>query len=301
MDNREFRDSLIKEKKKYFIAAVFEAADKLKVKHPIVKIWECPYGNYNPDEIAHCHHAMGMICISERMLERRNFEDLVETATHEVTHLLYPNHDHEFHQTHQSLMETSWRPPSGVGISAFSEADLSKPRPKYKPSKPDIKHCNYYQSSNHKKGKLKKCSYCKKTFCEKHNRPRKAGIIDPSDPNRSREEDFESSHPCIGYGSYLSEKKKIEEEAYAAALEKMFRKNKIQKDFYILEDKNEKIVSGFEPVTSDGDEKEEDIRPTEEDLENLEEELEKDREIFKKKRREKRKMKIKKFFKKFFN
>ena len=138
MENRDFKEGLLKDKKKKFKLAVMESADKLGVKQPVVKFWECPYQQYSPDEIAHCHHDNYMICISERRLEQRTDEQIMETATHEVTHLKHPDHSDSFHNTHQELMASSWRPPTGVGITAFSESDLQKIKHiKHKPSKPD--------------------------------------------------------------------------------------------------------------------------------------------------------------------
>ncbi|MEK6844392.1 MAG: hypothetical protein AABX83_03100 [Nanoarchaeota archaeon] len=238
MENRDFKESLLKDKKKKFKMAVMEAADRLGVRQPVVKFWECPYQPYNPDEIAHCHHEMFMICISERRLDQRTDEDIIETATHEVTHLKHPDHSSSFHNTHQNLMASSWRPPSGVGITAFSEADLQRSISKSKPSKPDKRHCNYYQTKQHSKQKLEQCKYCQRWFCKEHIEARPAGLTNFEDYNKlskdlQEEVNNKNTHPCLGYNDYFEKKAKEQSEKYGEALNRILGTKRKRESSYV--------------------------------------------------------------------
>jgi len=228
MENKGFKEGLLKDKIKKFKFAVIEAAEKLGVKQPPVKIWNCP--TLRDNAIAHCHLDSGMICITEKKLVRLSDEEIFETATHEVTHLVHGNHEYRFQNTHNDLKTATWRAPTGVGIQSYSEADLARPVKKSKPSKPDNKKCNYYQGSEHKKGKLLQCSYCKGYFCELHSNPRPAGTRSLDDYNSlSREMQEEvnnpNSHPCISYLAYFEKKAKEQERRYGDALNRVLSKS----------------------------------------------------------------------------
>jgi len=232
----DYSDRFLKDKVKKFKETVIEASMKLGVKQPIVKIWECPYGDYNSDEIAHCHHERGMICISERRLKTMSYDKIIDTATHEVAHLKNPDHSASFHGTHQDLKSSTWRPPSGMGITSFSESDFKDlPARKHIPYKPDKRKCNYYQGSDHQKGDLAQCKYCQRYFCKIHIKPRPAGVRQFQDYNKlSKELQDEAnnpdSHPCIQYTEYFDNKAKEQNEKYIVALDKLFGKKRRYKE-----------------------------------------------------------------------
>ena len=228
MDVRKFGKELLEEKKIMFKEAAKNAAKDLGVRIPIINFWDCP--DNTEGEIAHCHPDKEMICISETKLKQLKFEEIINTATHEVTHLRELSHNPTFHKIHQKVKATTWSPPSG-GVVSFSEKDLegpvSKP-PKYKPNK---KKCNYYHAEKHSKGKLKQCEYCKMYFCVKHIKPRPAGLTRFRDridlPEKLRKELHNpNSHPCIQYGEQFEKKEKEEKKRYGKALSKALKREK---------------------------------------------------------------------------
>ncbi len=222
MGTSKIEKELLKEKSKKFKLAIFEAAERLDVPQPIVRIWDCP--SSKGEEIAHCHVSTGEICISESKLKTLDEEEITNTANHEVAHLKEPNHSSFFHETHQALNASTWKPPIG-GIISFSEADLKKWKPeKIRANKIDKESCNYYQADNHSKGRLTRCKYCKKFFCLSHVNPRPARLKNLKDDNLLNSELQEElhnphSHPCIQYNVYFEEKKRLQGERWGETLD----------------------------------------------------------------------------------
>lgn len=84
--------------------------------------------------------------------------------------------------------------------------------------------CNYYHASknSHVKGKIKKCKYCKRHFCNSHVNPRPGGLRNFSYSTRlqsylEQERKDQNTHPCFQYSGYLAEelKKKNDKEIEA--------------------------------------------------------------------------------------
>ncbi len=75
-----------------------------------------PYVNFNGcssfgNEAAHIHIEDNIICVSEHYLERATYEDIKNTAIHEVAHLINATHNFSFYQNQTLIKSHSWKPP----------------------------------------------------------------------------------------------------------------------------------------------------------------------------------------------
>lgn len=195
---KKFDEELLLQKKARFKEAVKRASKKLKVPAPEVKFWrdKCPYGSLV--EEAHIHPDVQIICVSERKLNRMTYEDIEDTASHEVTHLTDTKaetgaiHSPDFYGRHDKLKEDLWRPP-GAGIAHITP-NANKEQVKSEKSKINKEECN--QHSCHSKINLKRCKYCRKYFCEYHINPFLPHFPTIAGGRVIRGEDQEGGHPC---------------------------------------------------------------------------------------------------------
>ena len=192
---------ILEYKRKLFLEYVGKSAIILKVKTPKVKFWS-HYEDHFPEEIAHIHIRENLICISDIQLKSMNEDDIKETATHEVTHLIEEEHGFQFEDLRRDVETKTWSPPSGVFniIDAHNKIKKSKQR-KLKPLKYKCNDCE-------KRCKTIKCKYCNRYFCDEHITPRKAGF------HKKGLIDETNTHPCFGYHKYLEEVKKKEDKDY---------------------------------------------------------------------------------------
>jgi len=195
----KFSQGILESKKELFIKIVYGASKKFGVQQPIVKFWNCPYSKGN--EIAHCHTDSFTICISEPILSDLDNDQIYETATHEVTHLIHKEHDAHFHNTHDTLKIASFKPENSgiVQISEKGLSDTTKNKFYYSPNK---RKCNYLQSKEHIPKSIKECSFCKRFFCKNHLAPRPilSNFETDRTPHRFEKEINNSeSHPCPPY------------------------------------------------------------------------------------------------------
>jgi hypothetical protein len=95
MNSRDFENAFLKEKQEKFIDSVVRSAEFLNVDIPLVRFQECPYREV--EEIAHIHIEEKIICVSNSWLKAMDFDDIEETASHEMTHLVHDNHSSDFH------------------------------------------------------------------------------------------------------------------------------------------------------------------------------------------------------------
>ena len=127
-----FGEKLLQIKKAVFLSAVENAALALGVKCPKVKFWygACPedndYSYVHP--LAHIHLDTKTICISRRYLIALNFDELKDTAAHEVAHLVEASHNVRFATKKENAQLLSWKPP--IAYSANKSSGLSKSKRK---------------------------------------------------------------------------------------------------------------------------------------------------------------------------
>jgi hypothetical protein len=102
LDRREmnFREHLTIEKKSRFLKSVRRASETIGVLIPHVNFDGCYFDN---NENAHIHIEQNIICISERYLDWATYEDIENTAMHEVTHLIDKTHTVSFHKSHSLI------------------------------------------------------------------------------------------------------------------------------------------------------------------------------------------------------
>ena len=146
MDARDFEYFLLKEKQQKFLEYVERSANFLKVDIPKVKFWECPKKKVN--EVAHIHLPDGFICVSDSILKSMDFDDIKETASHEVTHLLNESHDWNFQSldidTKSSLCEFE-------GVTHISDTPNNFKSDTYDPEFLELVFSSIKKSSRNKK------------------------------------------------------------------------------------------------------------------------------------------------------
>ena len=125
-----FGEKLLQIKKAVFLSAVENAASVLRVKCPKVKFWEgiCPQDDGR--SMAHIHLDTKTICISRRYLVALNFDELKDTATHEVSHLVEASHNAEFGRQQQNAKLLSWKPPIAYSVTKSSSSVKQKHKKK---------------------------------------------------------------------------------------------------------------------------------------------------------------------------
>lgn len=81
-------------KKEKFVEVVIKICNERNLPIPEINFDGC--SDEEIDELAHYHPDKNKICCSERQLHMQNFDNVFDTASHEVTHILELNHDSEF-------------------------------------------------------------------------------------------------------------------------------------------------------------------------------------------------------------
>ena len=219
---KENLKKILKVQKEKFIEAVVRSAEALDLPIPHIKFWKTLDFKHFPDgEKAHIHVETNTICISETELEKLSFEDINNTASHEVAHLKEIEHNQQFSNIQSDTEVGLWRPPLGEGIrfidSRHPIEKESEEKKKKRKERVVKSKCNYHICG--KKGKTYQCKYCKNYFCKEHKKPDEVDMTGKISIN-------EGSHPCFPYSSYLAKEKKKQEKEYGKALEKMFSKKK---------------------------------------------------------------------------
>jgi len=203
---RQFEEYLMQEKQKKFKEFVLLASASLGLpKPPKVEFWDvnCPYGRSG--EMAHIHPDIGVICISKWRLKQMTMEDIEETATHEVTHMVEHAHDDNFYIKHSDVKLGSWLIRKH-GIKKGREAR------KRKPKKSKSKKCDYHLCEK-EPSKLYRCKLCGNYFCKKHSSPKVVSMLHNylrKEPELAiffdKERERKNAHPCFPFT-----RKKIEE------------------------------------------------------------------------------------------
>lgn len=224
VNSRDFKDKVLEIKKKRFLDGVVRAAKSLGVHTPKVQFWEdkCPDDTGN--EMAHIHLELALICVSEKRLREMDYDDIEDTATHEVTHLSdktpedNSNHSPDFYRRHDNVKVSSWRP-EGAGVVVIDGgARTSKSKHKPEKRKIDKTVCNRYNFCEEKKG-LRECSYCKDWYCSKH--------CIPFEPSLGHYAGDDSGHPCADYTDYKIKEREEQDRRYKENLTKVIRSEPI--------------------------------------------------------------------------
>jgi hypothetical protein len=199
---------ILEYKKAIFLKEVGKAAGALGVNIPKVKFWGKYDYHFDKGERAHIHIKENLICIAEPELNNMSKEEIIDTATHEISHLRYLDHGPEFRETQKDLEIVSWEPPSGT-TGAFPRGYVPSKEEKIKNIRPIKYKCNFCE----KRIKTKRCKYCGGYFCEEHIQPKEPFIGHPI--NKIDNKDNKNTHICsFAYSKYLKEqeRKKREEE-----------------------------------------------------------------------------------------
>jgi len=222
----DFEENNLKAKEEVFKGAVKRASEVLALSTPPrVQFPEtqCPYDTGH--ELAHIHLDTGIICVSRTRLREMSLDQIEETASHEVAHLLNPSHDTEFQKTHSDMKLGMWSP-YGVVINGGERRKMPTKKSK---ERIDKLVCNYHLCR--KKTKLKQCSYCKRYFCKEHIKAKLPGTpkFDTSTSEGSRKlEEWRSpgGHPCPDYFEHYEMEQENERTRYREALDKLLKSNK---------------------------------------------------------------------------
>lgn len=252
-DELEFEERLLKDKQRKFIEIVYKASKALKVKPPKIKFWDGECSQGKPNELAHIHTDKNLVCISKRRLKQMTMEQIEQTATHEVTHLIEVSHNDEFYVTENNVRQKIWKPELVV---VTDENKILVSKNKGSKNNDGCIVCS-------ERAKLKKCKYCKNNFCEEHIPPKMAltpnVVFNEKDPVLARIYEGEyrkgGSHPCPPYGerrlNELKDKEKISMDKLMEALDKIKKDSKI----------TDKLMEAIDKVKHPREEKPKEISP----------------------------------------
>ncbi len=214
---------ILKDKKRKFLTEVSRSAKYLGFPTPEVKFWKSrDTTHFKDNERAHIHIESSRICIAESELDKMTYDEIEETASHEVAHLKNASHDRDFYNTQIDTQASLWRPPSGTMHIVYKNSKSSK-KSKVKKVKINKKSCN--GDFCKKRSELKKCKYCGGYFCEEHLEPRQVGMprfkgTQAEDIEFMEEYHKEGGHPCLPYSiKYLPEMRKKKKEEYYKILD----------------------------------------------------------------------------------
>ncbi len=218
-------------KKSKFLGAVEKSAKYLRLPVPKVKFWKV-YNteHFEKGERAHIHIEANRICIAETELRFMDFEEIEETAAHEVSHLKDLSHDVSFQNIKNNTKASLWGPPAGiimVDSNLHSKENLKKK--KTKKERADKSRCNYHLCR--KRAKTYKCKYCGKYFCNKHKKPKPMSLFlgDDTSPTAQlimKEYHRENAHPCHPYLRYWEKERGKKDKEYAKALDRIIKSPK---------------------------------------------------------------------------
>ena len=103
MDNLE---KILELKRKKFFEIVYKCCKAEDLALPEINFDYCE--NEDENHLAHCHPDLYKICISPRQLHKLSFEDIEETASHEVAHLIVGEHGDKFISKHENIKLKSY-------------------------------------------------------------------------------------------------------------------------------------------------------------------------------------------------
>ena len=152
-------NKILELKKNKVVEVVHRICTKRNLPIPAINFEGCE--GEHEGQLAHYHHEVNTICISERQLNIQNFDDLERTMAHEVSHILVQDHSPRFLEQESISNIAGWKPPAGV-VHITSGGSTTKTPKKEKKTKPDKVKCNYHLCR--KKAKLTQCSHCKGYF-----------------------------------------------------------------------------------------------------------------------------------------
>lgn len=227
---KKFANELLEQKKEKFIQEVVRSADSLGYPIPYIKFWEVRDGShFNKGERAHIHVDKNLICIPNEELEIMSYEEIEDTASHEVAHLKEQNHDYEFQKVHSETKADLWRPSSGLThIHEYDDSKFREAEKKQKKQRRSKSYCNYHLCK--KKGKTYKCKYCGGYFCSKHKDAKPPTL--PPFKNSSpigkllmEEYQRDDAHPCPDYVTQWYKEKKEEGAKWGETLDILTGKN----------------------------------------------------------------------------
>lgn len=103
---------VLKDKKEKFREEVTLSARNRGVRIPKINFWEVyDSSHFTKGERAHIHVKENLICIAEPELEYMSYDDIRETASHEVAHILNQSHDTDFWNKQSDTKAGLWTPP----------------------------------------------------------------------------------------------------------------------------------------------------------------------------------------------
>ena len=191
---------------------VSRSAQYMGVPEPGVVFWEAHCPERIGDEWAHCHVERGQICVSLADLRMMNFDQIDQTATHEVTHLRHKSHNPVFQEAHTQLKIASWRPPAGTTLIRGDKLSQSQSVSK-RHRKSYRLQCQLVGCSQRKD--LKPCPFCGRRFCPEHIRQKIPSSLRSriqlrnKVPDEARIDD-EHAHACQRYEDQLTEQLSVE-------------------------------------------------------------------------------------------
>jgi len=204
---------IIQEKKTRFIIEVENSAVLLNLDIPKIKFLKYHEpSRFKNGERAHINLQTKTIFISEQELEKMDYEEIRNTASHEVIHLIYPDHSDRFWNTLRDVQVELWNPPACIiSIGRNKKNIVLKNRI-------NKNLCNF--SPCDQKNPQYECPYCKALFCKIH--------LIPQEPTFDKRFIIENLHPCFPYLHFLEKEKKKIENIFAGTLEEEFAGSEVK-------------------------------------------------------------------------
>ncbi len=218
MVKKDFEYMNLRIKQAKFLEIVRKSCEVISIQPVKVKFWDKKWECQEGDELAHIHLDTGFICTSNNNLKQMTIEEIEDTASHEVAHIMEKivkyihdtekDHDIVFEIVHDSIKQKI-RPSVGPGVVHISSNSKSKKEDKPSESVIDKKKCNNHTCE--KKEDIKKCDYCGRYFCGKHMkslRPLVGSGVNARDIETRIRRNQGQGHPCVGWEEYEADEQK---------------------------------------------------------------------------------------------
>jgi hypothetical protein len=230
LDSKKFNEKLLEMKKVRFINAVQRACKANGFAMPNINFEGCQCET--EEELAHYHPDTHTICISRTQLMRQNFDDLEETAIHEVVQKVHQGHETDFRDKCICTKINVWKPRSEIKFPSKSS----------RKNKPNRKYCNYFYCD--RQTKAGRCPYCCGYFCNQHLEAKLAGMpnfVDTSIRNKTHIQEYrrDDGHPCVPYYDVWKAKTEEENERYRKSLSDLLRADSPKKKREYFEDEED--------------------------------------------------------------
>jgi predicted SprT family Zn-dependent metalloprotease len=213
-----FQEDLLLRKKALVITVVKRICKRRKLPLPEINFGECE--GDSPDQLGHYHPDENKICISKTKLIKQTYDDLEDTAAHEVAHILEHEHGPRFDTEEVTNRLVNWQPPGNIPVITEGQSRTADKKTS-RPARPIKYKCNYHLCG--KRRPTTKCKLCEKYFCAEHRTP-----IKPYVGNVENHQDETNGHPCMGVVMEENQQNEKTTNEFTNALKQLTKKRSVQ-------------------------------------------------------------------------